>query len=106
MTLEAELQRRWYGRPGRLRLPAPLEIIYRVVIGLRRAAYIHGWLNSWRAPVPVLVVGNIAVGGTGKTPVVIALCEALKREGFSPGIVSRGYDAQPPAFPYFVTASS
>lgn len=106
MTLEAELQRRWYGRPGWLYLLLPLEIIYRVIVALRRTAYRRGWLQSWRAPVPVIVVGNIAVGGTGKTPVVIALCEALKREGFTPGIVSRGYGAKPPAFPYSVTAAS
>lgn len=106
MSLEAGLQRRWYGKPVGLWLLLPLELLYRLVIRLRRLAYRRGWLKSWRAPVPVLVVGNIAVGGTGKTPVVIALCEALRRQGFKPGIVSRGYGANPPSYPYLVTVDS
>jgi tetraacyldisaccharide 4'-kinase len=84
----------------------PLEFLYRLVTRLRRSAYRRGWLKSWRAPVPVLVVGNVAVGGTGKTPIVIALCEALRGQGFAPGIVSRGYGANPPSFPYLVTTDS
>lgn len=106
MSLEAELQRRWYGRPGWLWLLLPLSFLYRVIIALRRRAYRCGLLPSWRASVPVLVVGNIAVGGTGKTPVVIALCEVLRRHGLAAGIVSRGYGANPPSFPYLVTAAS
>jgi tetraacyldisaccharide 4'-kinase len=106
MGLEAELQRRWYGRPGWLWLLLPLELLYRLIIMLRRFAYRRGLLASWRASVPVLVVGNIAVGGTGKTPVVIALCAELRKLGFSPGIISRGYGANPPSFPYLVTADS
>jgi len=106
MNLEASLQRRWYGRPGWLKLLLPLEGLYRLVIALRRCAYRRGWLSVWRAPVPIIVVGNIAVGGTGKTPVVIALCAALRRSGFTPGIISRGYGASPAEFPYSVTATS
>lgn len=102
MSLEAELQRRWYGRPGWLWLLLPLEFLYRAIVALRRLAYRRGWLASWRAPVPVVVVGNIAVGGTGKTPIVIALCAALRSRGFRPGIVSRGYGAEPPSFPHLV----
>lgn len=104
MSLETHLTRRWYGRPGWLWLLWPLEGLYRALTALRRAAYRRGWLASWRAPVPVLVVGNIAVGGTGKTPVVIALCQALREAGWRPGIVSRGYGAQPRAFPHLVEA--
>lgn len=104
MSLETHLTRRWYGRPGWLWLLWPLEGLYRALTALRRAAYRRGWLASWRAPVPVLVVGNIAVGGTGKTPVVIALCQALREAGWRPGIVSRGYGAQPLAFPHLVEA--
>jgi tetraacyldisaccharide 4'-kinase len=106
MKLEAELQRRWYGKPGWLWLLLPSEILFRLLIALRRRAFRSGLLPSWRAPVPVLVVGNVVVGGTGKTPIVIALCAALRAEGFSPGIISRGYGANPPSFPYLVTADS
>lgn len=105
MSLETRLTRRWYGRPGWLWLLWPLEGLYRAVAALRRLAYRRGWRAGWRAPVPVLVVGNIAVGGTGKTPVVIALCEALRAAGWRPGIVSRGYGANPPAFPHLVDSA-
>lgn len=58
---------------------------------LRRNAYRLGWLRSERLPVPVVVVGNISVGGTGKTPLVLWLVHFLKQQGLRPGIVSRGY---------------
>ena len=102
MNAEPFLQRRWYGNPGLLWLLLPLEMLFRSVAALRRCAYRVGVVNSWRAPVPVVVVGNICVGGTGKTPVTIALCSALQRAGFHPGVVSRGYRAQPPAYPHCV----
>lgn len=102
MNAEQYLQHRWYGKPGWLRLLLPLELLFRLVTALRHYGYRIGLLNSWRAPVPVLVVGNISVGGTGKTPVTIALCAALQRAGFHPGVISRGYRAQPPTFPHLV----
>lgn len=61
---------------------------------MRRLAYRQGWLRSERLPVPVIVVGNIAVGGSGKTPVVHWLVERLRAQGHRPGIVSRGYGGQ------------
>jgi len=104
MSFDRYLQRRWYSKPGWRLLPwllvtGALEILYRAIIAARRRLYRWGWLSSWRAPVPVIVVGNIAVGGTGKTPVTIALCEMLQRAGYKPGVISRGYRAQPPQFP-------
>jgi len=62
-----------------------------VIVALRRAAYRLGVLRVHRVPVPVIVVGNLIVGGAGKTPLVLWLVQALKRRGYRPGIVSRGY---------------
>ena len=62
-------------------------------------SYRLGWLRSVRVAVPVIVVGNLTVGGSGKTPLVIALVEALRARGLRPGVVSRGYGgsaARPP----------
>ena len=85
------LQRRWYED----RLPPwwtlPLAALYGGVVCLRRALYLRGWLRAQRLPVPVIVVGNIVVGGAGKTPLTIALVEAMRARGFRPGVVSRGY---------------
>lgn len=87
-----ELQRNWY-RPGAqppwwARLLAGL---YGWVTNGRRGLYRRGWLRTTRLPVPVVVVGNLTAGGAGKTPLVIALVEALQARGFKPGVVSRGY---------------
>jgi len=69
----------------------PLALVFRVVVALRRALYRSGVLRSERLPVPVVVVGNIVVGGSGKTPLAIALASALGSRGWHPGIVSRGH---------------
>ena len=106
MRFEQRLQQHWYGNPGWLRLLLPLEWLFRAVAALRRALFQLRLLRRYRAPVPVIVVGNIAVGGTGKTPVTLALCSALRRFGYRPGIVSRGYGAQPPHTPFLVKPDS
>ncbi len=69
----------------------PLSWIFLVIISVRKSLYRLGWLKSTRLSVPVIVVGNITVGGTGKTPLVIWLAEQLQLAGFTPGIISRGY---------------
>lgn len=69
----------------------PLSLLFMLLAAARRALYRAGVLRVERLPVPVIVVGNIAVGGSGKTPVVAWLLEALRAAGFHPGIVSRGY---------------
>jgi tetraacyldisaccharide 4'-kinase len=72
----------------------PLAWLNGAIMRLRRAAYRAGLRRAWTAPVPVVVVGNIFVGGTGKTPLLIALILELRARGWRPGVVSRGYGAQ------------
>lgn len=69
----------------------PLSLVFRQAVAVRRWLYRVGALPSKQLPVPVVVVGNITVGGAGKTPLVLALAEALTARGWHPGIVSRGY---------------
>ena len=99
------LERAWYQHSLWLYLLMPLACLFRCVVVLRRVLYRLGFLASWRPPVPVVVVGNINVGGTGKTPVVIALVQALQRAGCKPGIVSRGYGGNAVQYPHAVTAN-
>lgn len=72
-------------------LLSPLAILFATVSGLRRQAYRHGWLASSAVGVPVIVVGNITAGGSGKTPLTIWLVNWLRVQGYHPGVVSRGY---------------
>lgn len=72
-------------------LLSPLVLLFYLLSSMRRFCYRIGLLRSVQLPVPVIVVGNIAVGGTGKTPLTIALVHALKARGFKPGVISRGY---------------
>ncbi len=69
----------------------PLSWVFAVLIRLRRRLYQYGILKSYAMPVPVIVVGNINLGGNGKTPVVMWLVEQLKQQGYRPGVISRGY---------------
>ncbi|MCC7487183.1 MAG: tetraacyldisaccharide 4'-kinase [Burkholderiales bacterium] len=69
----------------------PLSLLFRAAAGLRRAAYRNGLATALTLPVPVVVVGNLRVGGTGKTPAVLWLANFLRARGREPGIVSRGY---------------
>jgi tetraacyldisaccharide 4'-kinase len=96
----------WYRGAWWLWLLRPLELVFRIVAAARRRCYRHGFCSTYRADKPVVVVGNITVGGTGKTPIVIALVEALQGAGLRPGVVSRGYGATPGDFPRRVSAAS
>jgi tetraacyldisaccharide 4'-kinase len=69
----------------------PLSLVFAALVSLRRALYRAGLLKSERLPVPVVVVGNISVGGSEKTPLVLYLARQLAQAGFRPGLVSRGY---------------
>ncbi|MEY3746950.1 MAG: hypothetical protein RL194_409 [Pseudomonadota bacterium] len=85
------LQQQWQGTGLWHLVLIPLSWVFRLLSGGRRLFYFLGLARSLRLPVPVIVVGNISVGGTGKTPLVIWLVDQLKQAGFSPGIISRGY---------------
>jgi tetraacyldisaccharide 4'-kinase len=83
-----------------------VSALYGAVTGLRRRAYRRGWLRSGQAGVPVIVVGNITAGGSGKTPMVVALVERLRAEGWTPGVASRGHGRVDAATPRWVGDSS
>ena len=85
--------RAWYEGAWWLWLLRPLEGIFRLLAAARRMLYQKGYFAVYRAAVPVVVVGNITVGGTGKTPVIVALVEYLQEHGIRVGVVSRGYGA-------------
>ncbi|WP_042550366.1 tetraacyldisaccharide 4'-kinase [Ralstonia solanacearum] len=92
--LASFVTRQWQRRGWFARMLWPLSLLFGAASGLRRRLFRWGWLRSVRLPVPVVVVGNVTVGGAGKTPAVIALASALADAGLRPGIVSRGYGAQ------------
>lgn len=94
----------WYGGHWLAYPLLPLSWLYRLAVGLRRLAFRRGWLASHRLPVPVIVVGNITVGGTGKTPMVLWLADFLRRQGLHPGIVLRGYGGSARDWPRMVAA--
>jgi tetraacyldisaccharide 4'-kinase len=104
MSFAERLARAWYQGHPALVLLRPLEALYRRVVARRRADFISGRKPAWRAPVPVIVVGNITVGGTGKTPLILWLIEHCRARGLRVGVVSRGYGATPPSLPWRVRA--
>jgi len=90
-SLESTLTRAWRGR-GPLALALwPLSLLFRLLAALRVRLFRAGLLQSDRLPVPVIVVGNIFIGGTGKTPLTIWLAEQLRAAGMRPGVISRGH---------------
>ncbi|MWV13886.1 tetraacyldisaccharide 4'-kinase [Pseudomonas sp. R-28-1W-6] len=104
MALSDRLLEAWYRGHPLLTLLRPLEWLYRRVVQGKREAFVAGRGEIYRAPVPVIVVGNITVGGTGKTPLILWLIEHCRSRGLRVGVVSRGYGAQPPQLPWRVRA--
>ena len=105
MSLESGLQRIWYG-PAWLSLPLwPLGWLYRAVVASRRALYSIGLLRRHRAPVPVVVVGNLTVGGTGKTPIAAWLARQIASRGHRVAVALRGYGGRHSGAPRLVSAT-
>lgn len=105
MAFSDRLLAAWYQGHPALSLLAPLEALYKRVAHRRRQAFIAGEPAPWEAPVPVVVVGNITVGGTGKTPMILWLIDHCRQAGLHVGVISRGYGARPPSFPWLVSGS-
>src|SRR5690348_14369269 len=104
--LDAMFQRIWYGRSPTALLLYPLSLIFMSLTALRRALYRGGLLRTARVSKPVIVVGNLTVGGTGKTPFVIWLAEKLREQGARPAIITRGYGGSSANWPRDVTVES
>ncbi|MEP0175605.1 MAG: tetraacyldisaccharide 4'-kinase [Paraglaciecola sp.] len=94
----------WYHWPLIILL-LPLTLLFWGVSASRRLAFNAGVKKSTSVAAPVIVVGNISVGGNGKTPLVVYLAKRLRQEGYHPGVLSRGYGAKQTSFPHFVTVS-
>lgn len=84
----------------------PVSWLFCLLAMFRRQLYRRGLLSRYRSPASLLVVGNISVGGTGKTPAVVAVSRFLRRAGFTPGLVSRGYGGKAENWPQPVTGNS
>ena len=106
MSIETAITRAWQRQALWLWLLLPLSWFYGLVIKLRHQAYKSGLLASYRAPIAVLVIGNISVGGSGKTPLIISLVNYLQQRGVKVGVISRGYGGDSSQMPALVTAQS
>jgi len=93
------LDKIWYNNHPLTLALLPLSWLFCAAVKIRRQAYKMGLFHCQRVPIPVIVVGNITIGGTGKTPLVIWLGQFLKQHGFRPGIVSRGYGGKAKTWP-------
>ncbi len=100
------IERHWYRRTAISALLLPWAWLYRAIVALRRLGYRLRLLPSVRLAVPVVIIGNITVGGSGKTPLVLWLAQFLRAQGFRPGIVTRGYRGQASTWPQTVHADS
>ncbi|WP_225639223.1 tetraacyldisaccharide 4'-kinase [Candidatus Profftia sp. (ex Adelges kitamiensis)] len=93
------IERIWSGKSPIYLFLLPFSLLYGLVSSIRQFCYSISWLKSWKAPCPVVVVGNLTVGGNGKTPFVIWLVEQLHIKGCRVGVVSRGYGGYSENYP-------
>ena len=106
MSIETTITRAWQRQATWLWLLMPVSWLYALLMILRRQAYKIGIFASYRAPIPVIVIGNITVGGSGKTPLIIALVYHLQQQGIKVGVISRGYGGDSSQMPALVSAES
>jgi len=102
MALSDRLLAAWYHGHPALKLLQPLEWLYRRVVVRKRERFLAGEGAVYQPPLPLIVVGNITVGGTGKTPLILWMIDHCQRSGLRVGVVSRGYGAKPPHLPWRV----
>ncbi|ENX22758.1 tetraacyldisaccharide 4'-kinase [Acinetobacter vivianii] len=105
MSMAQRIQDAWNEQASWLVVLRPLSWLYRLGFCTNQALYKNGLKKVYKAPVPVMVIGNITVGGSGKTPLLIQLVKYLQQQGVRVGVISRGYGAEGP-FPLLVTQSS
>ncbi|HAR75075.1 MAG TPA: tetraacyldisaccharide 4'-kinase [Psychrobacter sp.] len=106
MNFETTITRAWQRQAIWLWLLLPISWLYALLMLLRRQAYKLGVFASYRAPIPVMVIGNITVGGSGKTPLIIALVRHLQQQGIKVGVISRGYGGDSSQMPALVDIES
>lgn len=106
MSIETTVTRAWQRQAAWLWLLLPVSWLYGLITMIRRQAYKTGMLSSYRAPIPVMVIGNISVGGSGKTPLIIALVKHLQDKGVKVGVISRGYGGDTSQMPMLVDNAS
>ncbi len=97
------LVKAWYDDSIWIRLLSPLAIVFSLLVKVRRHRIQNSTSKQWLPPVPTIIVGNINVGGTGKSPLVLLLADLLREAGYHPGIVSRGYGGTSASYPLEVT---
>ncbi len=100
------IERIWSGRSPLWVLLLPLSWLYGLISSAIHLSYQLGLRKAWRAPVPVVVVGNLTAGGNGKTPVVVWLVEQLQQRGIRAGVVSRGYGGKAAHYPLVLSAAT
>ncbi|MWN05552.1 tetraacyldisaccharide 4'-kinase [Gilliamella sp. Pas-s95] len=93
------IEKMWYGKNRLFWLFMPFSLLYGLIAFVRHSLYQLGIFKSWRSPVPIIVIGNLSVGGNGKTPLVVGLIESLKQKGLQVGVVSRGYGGKADSYP-------
>lgn len=103
---EALINEVWYGESFAFVVLLPFTAVFAVAAAIRRFLYRQNILRSHKIPVPVVVVGNIAVGGAGKTPITLWLVDVFKSKGKNPAIISRGYGGKQMSSTILVTADS